>query len=215
MITLRVSWDQSLFYLINDVWTTPVLDWLMPALSRAGNLGAVWLVLLGVIAIFGKRAGRTLALAGLFALVLGHTMSDVIKVLIVRPRPFASLPDVRPLVTEPISYAFPSGHAASAVSAATGAVLAAQRCLTRVPLWGWAMLVLAAAISYSRVYVGVHYPTDVLAGAGLGVACGWIGARCVAGRKSARDVGPFEENGLRPGRGFGGTILVKKVSRKR
>ena len=195
MIPLRVGWDQGLFYLINDAWTAPVLDWLMPTLSRAGNLGAVWLVLLGVIAIFGKRAGRTVALAGLLALVLGHVASDVIKVLTVRPRPFASLPDVRPLVAEPRSYAFPSGHAASAFSAATGVVLAAKRFLKRVPLSGWGMLLLAAAISYSRVYVGVHYPSDVLAGAGLGVACGWIGARCVVGWRPAREAGSFGENG--------------------
>ncbi len=63
-------------------------------------------------------------------------------------------------------------------------VLAAKRSLKRVPWSGWGMLVLAAAISYSRVYVGVHYPTDVLAGVGLGVACGWIGARCVVGTGS-------------------------------
>ena len=44
---------------------------------------------------------------------------------------------------------------------------------------------MAAAISYSRVYVGVHYPTDVLAGVGLGLACGWIGTRCVVGRVGA------------------------------
>jgi undecaprenyl-diphosphatase len=195
LIPLRVDRDQGLFYLINDVWTAPVLDWLMPTLSRAGNFGAVWLVLLGVIAIFGKRAGRTVALAGLFALVLGHVVSDVLKLLTVRPRPFVSLPDVRSLVAGPRSYAFPSGHAASAFSVATGVVLAAKRSLNRVPLPGWAMLVLAVAISYSRVYVGVHYPTDVLAGAGLGVACGWIGARCVVGRKRAREAGRSRENG--------------------
>jgi undecaprenyl-diphosphatase len=157
----------------------PVLDWLMPTLSRVGAFGAVWLALLGVIAVFGKRMGRTVALASLFALVLGHVASDVLKELTVRPRPLASLPDVRLLVSEPSSYAFPSGHATSAFSAATGVVLAAKRSLKQVPLSGWRMLVLAAAISYSRIYVGVHYPTDVVAGAGLGIACGWIGAWCV------------------------------------
>lgn len=175
-----VGWDQALFHLINGAWTTPVLDWLMPTLSRAGNSGAVWLALLGVIAVFGKRTGRTVALAGLFALVLGHGASDALKELTVRPRPLASLLDVRLLVPEPSSYAFPSGHATSAFSAATGVMLSARRSLKRVPLSGWGMLVLAAAISYSRVYVGVHYPTDVLAGAGLGIACGWIGTWCVA-----------------------------------
>ena len=64
-------------------------------------------------------------------------------------------------------------------------VLAAKRYLKRVPWSGWGMLVLAAAGSYSRVYVGVHYPTDDLAGVvGLRVACGWIEARCVVGTGS-------------------------------
>ena len=98
-----------------------------------------------------------------------------------RPRPSASALDARLLIPKPSSYAFPSGHAASAFSAATGVVLAVRRSLKRVPLWGWGLLVLSAAISYSRVYVGVHYPTDVLAGAGLGVACGWLGVRCAPG----------------------------------
>ena len=118
---------RGLFHLINDAWTAPVLDWLMPTLSRAGNFGAVRIVLLGAIAVFGKRAGRTAALAGLFAFVLGHAASDVLKEITLRPGPFASLPAVRTLVAEPGSYAFPSGHAASASSAATGVLLAARR----------------------------------------------------------------------------------------
>ncbi len=67
-------------------------------------------------------------------------------------------------------------------------MLAAKKSLKRVPLSGWGMLVLAAAISYSRVYVGVHYPTDVVAGSGLGIACGWIAAWCVVniGRRPGR-----------------------------
>ena len=176
-----VGWDQVLFHSINGSWTAPALDWLMTTLSRAGNSGAVWLALLAVIAVFGKRTGRAAALAGLVALVLGHVASDALKELTVRPRPSASALDARLLIPKPSSYAFPSGHAASAFSAATGVVLAVRRSLKRVPLWGWGLLVLSAAISYSRVYVGVHYPTDVLAGAGLGVACGWLGVRCAPG----------------------------------
>jgi undecaprenyl-diphosphatase len=179
LIPYVVGWDQGLFYSINGAWTTPVLDWLLPTLSRAGNVGAIWLALLGIIAVFGKRTGRSVALAGLFALVVGHVASDILKVLTVRPRPLASLPEVRLLVAEPSSYAFPSGHATSAFSAATSVVLATKRCLKRVPLSGWGMFVLAAAMSYSRVYVGVHFPADVVAGAGLGIACGWIGAWCM------------------------------------
>lgn len=176
-----IGWDQALFRLINGAWTAPALDRLMPALSWAGNSGAVWLALLGAVALFGRGTGRTAALAGLFALVLGHVASDILKELTARPRPLASLPDVRRLVPEPSTYAFPSGHATSAFSAASGVVLAARRSLTRVPSWGWGMLALAIAIAYSRVYVGVHYPADVLAGVGLGIACGWIGARGTAG----------------------------------
>lgn len=67
----------------------------MPTPNQAGNLGTVWPLLLGVIAIFGKRAGRTIALAGLFAPVPGCAASEMLKELTVRLRPFASLPDVR------------------------------------------------------------------------------------------------------------------------
>jgi undecaprenyl-diphosphatase len=208
------DWDQDLFYLINSAWTASVLDWLMSTLSRAGNFGAIWLVLLGVIAVFGKRTDRTVALAGLFALVLGHLASDVLKVLTLRPRPFASLPDVRLLVPHPNSFAFPSGHATSAFSAATGVVLAAKKSLKRVRLFGWGMLVLAAAISYSRVYVGVHYPTDVVAGVSLGIACGWIGAWCVAGGGSRLGDLTVRSRRARPRTDTGSTKPTQRVTRR-
>ena len=184
MMCHLVGMDQSLFHLTNVVWTNPLMDAVMPALSRAGNLGAVWLVLLGGIAAFGKKTGRGIALAGLVALAVGFASSEVIKEITLRPRPFLSLPDARLLVSAPSSYAFPSGHATSAFAAASGTVLAAKKLLGRVPPWGWAMVVLAAAVSYSRLYVGVHYPTDVAAGALLGMACGWIGARSATWRRN-------------------------------
>jgi len=174
--------DQALFHLLNGVWTTPILDHIMPALSWMGNLGTVWIALLGAMAAFGKRTGRKIAVAGLAALAIGFAASEVIKEITMRPRPFLTFPDVRLLIPEPSSFAFPSGHTTSAFAAASGAVLAAKRLLQRVPLWGWGTLALAAAISYSRIYVGVHWPTDVAAGMLLGLASGWLGARLILRR---------------------------------
>jgi undecaprenyl-diphosphatase len=175
-----VAWvDQMLFHLVNGTGTNPLLDWLMPALSWIGNAGALWIVLLVAVAVVGKRAGRRVALAGLVALAIGFVCSTLIKDITMRPRPFASLDHVRLLVAAPRSYAFPSGHATSAFAATSGATLAAKRLLKRVPIWGWGMLALAAAVSYSRLYVGVHWPTDVAAGVLLGITSGWMGFRLV------------------------------------
>lgn len=174
--------DQYVFHLVNAVYTTPVLDWMMPALSLSGNLGAIWLGILGALAVFGKKTGRRLALIGLGALAVGFFASEIIKEITLRPRPFLSPEEVRPLVAAPSSYAFPSGHTTSSFAVASGLYLGARRLVGRVPLWAWGTLALAAAISYSRLYVGVHWPTDVLAGVALGVASGWVASRPSVGR---------------------------------
>ncbi len=129
-MTSYIAWvDQTLFHLLNGVWITPVLDHIMPALSYIGNLGAVWVVLLGGVAAFEKKTGRKIALAGLAALALGFASSEIIKEITMRPRPFLALPDVRLLIPELSSFAFPSGHTTSAFAAASGTVLAARRLL--------------------------------------------------------------------------------------
>ncbi len=134
MIDYIGSLDQLLFHLANQVWVNPVLDRLMPALSAAGGLDDIWLVLLGAMAVLGKNAGRKIALSGLVALALGFAASYLVKELTMRPRPFLSLTSVRLLVSAPHSYALPSGHTTDAFAAASGAVLAARRLLERVPL---------------------------------------------------------------------------------
>lgn len=175
MIGVVSGLDHSLFRLMNEVWVSPSLDYLMPLLSRAGGMGVVWLLLLGVIAAFGKKTGRRIALAGLLALVIGFACSSLIKDITMRPRPFLVLPDIRLLVAAPHSYAFPSGHTTSSFAATTGVMFAARKTFGRVPVWSLGMLVLAVAISYSRIYVGVHWPTDVAAGVALGIFSGWSG----------------------------------------
>lgn len=190
--------DGTLFHLTNAVWTSPPLDALMPALSWTGNLGAVWIVLLGAVAAFGKKPGREIALAGFVSLVIGFAASEVIKEITVRPRPFSVLPDVGLLIGAPDSYAFPSGHTTSAFAAAGGAAFAARRLIGRVPAWAWGMLALAAAMAYSRLYVGVHWPTDVAAGAILGLASGWVCARLAFRRQRKTIVRGSEDESTHP-----------------
>lgn len=214
MTNYLMGLDGVLFHLTNAVWTNPLLDTLMPALSWAGNLGAVWLVLLGAMAAFGKNTGRRIALAGLVALAIGFAASEVMKEITMRPRPFAVLPDVSLLVSAPHSYAFPSGHTTSAFAAASGTVLAARRLLGKVPIWGWGMLTLAATIAYSRLYVGVHWPTDVAAGEFLGLASGWAGARLVLRRWRKSAAERLEAEAAPPAGGAVGEVEYGEVMQR-
>lgn len=166
--------NRFLFRLVNDAWTIPALDPCLIFLGQINDYGVVWLVLLGALAALGGKTGRWAALAGLAALVVGLASSEVLKSLVMQPRPFLSLPDVRLLVSPPSSYSFPSVNVTYAFAASSGASLTARRLLGRLPVWGWGFLALAVAVSYSRVYVGVHYPGDVLGGAIIGTSIGWL-----------------------------------------
>ena len=166
--------NRFLFRLVNDAWTIPALDPCLIFLGQINDYGVVWLVLLGALAALGGKTGRWAALAGLAALVAGLASSEVLKSLVMQPRPFLSLPDVRLLVSPPSSYSFPSVNVTYAFAASSGASLTARRLLGRLPVWGWGFLALAVAVSYSRVYVGVHYPGDVLGGAIIGTSIGWL-----------------------------------------
>ncbi|MYS53991.1 phosphatase PAP2 family protein, partial [Streptomyces sp. SID6013] len=105
-----------------------------------------------------RAAARGLASLGLASL----TINTLGKRSVRRPRPVLDpVPLVRQLKRQPITTSFPSGHAASAAAFATGVALES-------PAWGAAVAPVAAAVALSRVYTGVHFPSDVLAGAALG-----------------------------------------------
>ncbi len=176
-----IDLNRFLFRLVNDVWTSHALDRCMIFLDRINDYGVVWLVLLGALAALGGKTGRWAALAGLAALIVGLASSEVLKSIVMQPRPFLSLPDVRLLVSPPSSYSFPSVNATYAFAASSGASPTARRLLGRLAVWGWGFLALAVTVSYSRVYVGVHYPGDVLGGAIIGMSIGWFVASIGAG----------------------------------
>jgi undecaprenyl-diphosphatase len=174
--------DRHLFRLMNDAWTNSALDLFMPFLSGVANDGLLWLAVLAVIAVLGGKVGRWAALAGLVALGVGAATSDILKELTAQARPFLVLSDVHLAIDPPDSYSFPSGHATSAFATSSGVIFTHRRLLGRVPHWDWGLLALAGAVAYSRVYVGVHYPSDVLVGVVLGTFIGWTVATTIAWR---------------------------------
>ncbi|MGW0664361.1 phosphatase PAP2 family protein [Streptodolium elevatio] len=135
----------------------------LPSLSRSANRSRLWMVAAGSMALSGGRSGRRAALRGLGSVALASTVTNVVlKNWTRRPRPVLDLvPHVRRLPRQPWTTSFPSGHAASAAAFATGVALESRSL-------GAAAGVLATGVAFSRVYTGVHYPGDVLAGAALG-----------------------------------------------
>jgi membrane-associated phospholipid phosphatase len=133
------------------------------ALGKAGNNGLVWLLLGAVLAIIDSSRWEqwlVCALLGPLAIGLNYT----IKLLVKRPRPV--LEGLPPLGGAPSSLSFPSAHATSSFAVATAMV--------RVDSAMAAAFLVAIALSLGRPYLGMHYPSDVLAGALLGVALGLI-----------------------------------------
>jgi undecaprenyl-diphosphatase len=174
--------DQDLFVWVVEHRAEP-LDWLFVALSIAGYAGLFWIGLAVVLSLVERRP--VLSTAALTAgTVWGADLLALgLKALAGRARPYETLREADPLLRADVGGSLPSGHATTAFAGAV--ILAYLFRRFAVPL-----LALAALTAYARVYVGVHYPLDVLLGAVVGtlVALAVIGAvrlrlRTSAGRR--------------------------------
>jgi membrane-associated phospholipid phosphatase len=142
---------------------TPRAEAAMRALGKAGNNGAVWFVFNVVLALADPSNRESwLICAALGPLAIG--VNYAVKLLVRRPRPV--LEGLPPLGGAPSSLSFPSAHATSSFAVATA--------MTRVDGLAALAFLLAFALSLGRPYLGMHYPSDVLAGVVLGVALGLI-----------------------------------------
>ena len=165
-----------------NLYEIGILDWIQtlrtgfgdaffPLITKLGDAGIFWIVLTLGLLIFPRtrKLGLTCAVALLIDVAL---VNGLIKNLAARTRPYVVNPDIQLLVPKPGEYSFPSGHAAASFSF-VGA-LYFSKCRWWIPAG-----VLAVIIGLSRLYLYVHYPTDVLCGALLGILFGFLAALTV------------------------------------
>ncbi|MGW6735449.1 diacylglycerol kinase family protein [Streptomyces sp. NPDC055013] len=159
--------DLSVFHQVaSRSW--PAAEPVLPRLSRSANHGLLWCAAAAGIWTLGSARGRRAAVRGVASLALASaTVNTLGKGAVRRSRPLLdSVPLIRHLPRQPVTSSFPSGHAASAAAFATGVALESRG-------WGMALAPVAASVAFSRVYTGVHYPSDVLVGAALGVGAAY------------------------------------------
>lgn len=156
---------------IRERFACPFLDAVMPLITSLANGGIIWIITAVLLLIFKKsrKTGFSVALALITGLIIGNL---ILKNLVGRIRPYEFNEGVEILVARLSDYSFPSGHTLASFEAATVLLIRDKRL-------GIPALVLAVAIAFSRLYLYVHYPTDVLAGIILGVLIGIFACKTV------------------------------------
>ncbi len=147
---------------------TPVCDRIMCFITSLGNAGVIWILLAVILLLIPKtrKSGIILAVSLIFDVVL---CNGILKNLFARVRPYDINDSVQLLIPKAVDFSFPSGHTAASFTAVTALFLAREK-----RLWKMA-LVLAGLIAFSRLYLYMHYPTDILGGILAGICCGYAG----------------------------------------
>lgn len=158
--------DNYVLFVIKKHMQNKYLDELMPVITRMGNLGAIWIVI-AVILILDKPyrlIGNIVILTLIISTIVGE---GIVKHIVKRIRPFSEKNNSNLLIPKPTTYSFPSGHTLSSFAVAE---------ILNMYLNKYAIIfiVIAFLIAFSRLYLYVHYPTDVIAGIIIGVLCSKI-----------------------------------------
>lgn len=159
-----MNFDLSILYFIQEHLSNPFFDFFMPLVSFMGDKGLIWII--AGVALMSYNKTRRGGVMVIIAIALVFLIGELgIKNVVGRLRPFHVDESIQLLIDAPLSFSFPSGHTGSSFAAST--VLMRYNKKMGIPA-----LCLAACIAFSRMYLFVHYPTDILAGMVLGVAGG-------------------------------------------
>lgn len=178
MIEPLLAWDRWLLWKVNVEMANSILDQVMPVLSNLhSEPWVLWVIGPGLLLRWSWRYLGFFP-KGLLAMVLAIVLTDslchrVLKPLIGRPRPDAAQLDLEERARAGGLYSFPSNHAANSFAAVT-----ALQAITHEP-HPW-FVALAVGVAFSRVYLGVHYPLDVVGGAAVGWLVAWLTIRLLA-----------------------------------
>ncbi len=174
-----MEWEFEILDFLQSIHS-PILTSLMSFVTFLGEAGWFWIIL-GIL-LFCMKKHRPVGSAVLAALVLDFVTANlVLKPLVARPRPCWINESVEMLVRVPEDYSFPSGHTMASFAAAGALLFMGQKKI------GICAVFLAVLMGISRMYFYVHFPSDVLAGAVLGLVCGRLGAALAKKRQTAEN----------------------------
>lgn len=168
MIDLLYSIDLSLFYFLNVTISNPLFDKFFPFITNVKHWYIAYIILWSILLIKGGKRGKIASFMIIFLIIASDQLSSsFLKNLFERIRPCNVLEDINILVHCSKSFSFPSSHAVNNFAVAFFFY-------KLFPKLKWTLFIIAALVAISRPYVGVHYPFDILAGALIGMAVGYV-----------------------------------------
>ena len=160
--------DHALFHFINGTIANPILNWLMPIMTNENNVAILLLLFWLWLLLFNGKRGKIAAILLLFSIILTDVIAaQIIKPWVGRIRPsYAMADNINLLIGKGGKYSFVSNHAANTMSAAVILGYFYKK-------WKNIAIAISLIVGFSRVYVGVHYPFDVLGGWMFGYSIAW------------------------------------------
>lgn len=168
MLETLLNIDGGILLFLQETVRNPFLNPIMVVITSLGNAGIIWILLTAALLIPKKtrKIGCMSACALLATLLFNNIL---LKNMVARVRPYNAIDGLIPIIKKPVEFSFPSGHAGSSFASAS---VLYRKLPKKYGIWA---IVLAVLISFSRLYVGVHYPSDVLAGILTGIGCSYLG----------------------------------------